>query len=153
MGPGGPSCPGEPGSPCSPCEKSFSCSQHYSLLHFFPAYHWFSVLAVMIDSPNLGPKCTEINKRNYCIQPNGSIIPWSLLSCFAFTKRVSTEYIVIVAQTYNRTRDSTQTLRTRLSCRSLGPNWSCFTYRTLSSWLTLCVDTQELWKNDTTWNI
>lgn len=32
-----------------------------------------------------------------------------------------------IAQTYHRARDSTQTLWTRLSCRSLGSNRSRFT--------------------------
>lgn len=45
-----------------------------------------------------------------------------------------------VAQTYHGPGDSTQTLWTRLSCRSLWSNRSCFTRRALGARLTLCVD-------------
>lgn len=82
------------------------------------------------------------------------IIPWSLLWFFSgmFSwARLQKAYelkcaraskvgiFFFTAQTHHRTRDSTQTLWTRLACRSLGSNGSCFTWRALTARLTLCV--------------
>lgn len=57
--------------------------------------------------------------------------------------RASKRKIFSVAQTYHGPGDSTQTLWTRLSCKSLGSNRSCFTRRALGARLTLHVDTKS----------
>lgn len=126
------------------------------------ACHWFSVLSTMINSPNRGKKGCWNKQAKLKYKPNGCIdysmksIIMPLQVFFVCVHCVCVwvwACMNVFVQTYNRARDSTQTLWTGFSWRSLGSNWSCFTCWTLSTCLTLYVDMKVLLKPDLAWRI
>lgn len=156
MGPGGPSCPGAPGSPCSPCEKTFDISECYSRcvsscpLLIFCAHS-------MINRPNRGKKCAGINKQTkvwakwkYRLFHEVYHHAWAGLffKCVRVYVCVFDQMYIqywrnhCVAKTYNRAGDSSQTLRSWFSWRSLRSDWSGFTCWTLRAGFTLSEEVQ-----------